>query len=262
MVEQGLPVPTPDFNTLFESAPGRYLVLTPDFVIIAASDAYLRATRTLRAAIVGKLVFDVFADNPVDSSANGINNMRASLERVRQYGVPDTMALQKHDIRRPLATDGDFEECFWRPINSPVFSPDNTLLYIVHRLEDMTEFVRQQRHNDDQERRNHGLLTRMTWMEGELNRTLQAAQVARHEAETQRERLYAVFMQAPAAISVVRGVDMVYEFANAAFHQLVGSNRPLVGKPLLEAIPDLDAGLYQILKRVYQTTTTVRTADT
>ena len=42
------PLPAPDFRVLFESAPGLYLVLTPDFKIVAASDAYLRATITAR----------------------------------------------------------------------------------------------------------------------------------------------------------------------------------------------------------------------
>jgi signal transduction histidine kinase len=59
-------------------------------------------------------------------------------------------------------------------------------------------------------------------------------------------------MQAPAAISVVRGNDMVCEFANLPFQQLVGNDRLLIGKPLLEAIPDLDANLNDILKRAYQ----------
>ena len=39
---------TPDFRTLFESAPGLYLVLTPDLKVVAACDAYLRATMTER----------------------------------------------------------------------------------------------------------------------------------------------------------------------------------------------------------------------
>jgi hypothetical protein len=39
-----------DFRTLFEAAPGLYLVLAPDpaLTILAASDAYLRATMTVR----------------------------------------------------------------------------------------------------------------------------------------------------------------------------------------------------------------------
>jgi hypothetical protein len=46
----------PDFRLLFESAPGLYLVLRPDadFTIVAVSDAYLEATLTQRAAIVGR----------------------------------------------------------------------------------------------------------------------------------------------------------------------------------------------------------------
>jgi len=32
-----VPSSDPDFQTLFESAPGLYLVLTPDFKIVAAS---------------------------------------------------------------------------------------------------------------------------------------------------------------------------------------------------------------------------------
>lgn len=41
--------PRPDFESLFESAPGLYLVLDPDLVIVAVSNAYLAATRTRRA---------------------------------------------------------------------------------------------------------------------------------------------------------------------------------------------------------------------
>ena len=36
------PLPAPDFRVPFESAPGLYLVRTPDFKIVAASDAYSR----------------------------------------------------------------------------------------------------------------------------------------------------------------------------------------------------------------------------
>ena len=48
------PHPAPDFRTLFESAPGLYLVLTPDLTIVAASDAYLHATMTKRAEVLGR----------------------------------------------------------------------------------------------------------------------------------------------------------------------------------------------------------------
>src|SRR5437867_9240641 len=90
-----------DFQALFESAPGLYLVLTPALTIVAVSDAYLRATMTQREAILGRQLFEVFPDNPADPAATGVRNLRASLERVLQQGVADTMAVQKYDIRRP-----------------------------------------------------------------------------------------------------------------------------------------------------------------
>src|SRR5688500_5397198 len=99
----------PDFRRLFESAPGNYLVLAPDLTIVAASDAYLRATMTTRESILGRGLFEVFPDNPDDPAATGVGNLRASLERVLRARAPDAMAVQKYDIRKPDASGG-FEE--------------------------------------------------------------------------------------------------------------------------------------------------------
>lgn len=134
-------VPAPDFRSLFEAVPGLYLVLAPDFTIVAASDAYLDATMTTRASILGRNIFDVFPDNPSEPGATGTRNLRASLVRVLEHRRPDTMAVQKYDIRRPDADGGGFEERYWSPINSPVLK-DGTVAYIIHRVEDVTEFVR------------------------------------------------------------------------------------------------------------------------
>src|SRR5439155_3517152 len=98
----------PDFRALFESAPGLYLVLTADLKIVAASDAYLRATMTKREEILGRGLFDVFPDNPDDPHATGVRNLRASLDRVFANRVPDTMPVQKYDIRRPESEGGAF----------------------------------------------------------------------------------------------------------------------------------------------------------
>src|SRR5262249_14378495 len=65
---------------LFESLPGLYLILTPELVIVTASDAYLKATMLRREQMVGRGLFDVFPDNPDDTGATGTSNLRASLE--------------------------------------------------------------------------------------------------------------------------------------------------------------------------------------
>ena len=139
-----IPTAGPDFRTLFESAPGLFLVLLPDpeFTIVAASDAYLRATLTEREQIVGRGLFEIFPDNPDDQSANATGNLRASLQRALASRAADTMAIQKYDIRRPESAGGGFAERFWSPVNSPVFAPSGEPLYLIHRVEDVTEYVR------------------------------------------------------------------------------------------------------------------------
>jgi signal transduction histidine kinase len=81
----------------------------------------------------------------------------------------------------------------------------------------------------------------------------QSRQAARREAELQRARLHALFMQAPAAIAVFRGPDLVYELANAGYQALVGANRPLVGRTVAEALPELDPRSLAILREVFST---------
>ena len=129
---------SPDFRALFESAPGLYLVLTPDLQIVGASDAYLRATMTTREQITGRYLFDIFPDNPDDKSPTGVKNLSASLRRVLETGSPDVMPIQKYDIRRPENQGGGFEERHWSAVNLPVFGGDGKLCYIIHAVEDMT----------------------------------------------------------------------------------------------------------------------------
>lgn len=135
---------TPDYKLLFESAPGLHLVLDPALVIVAVSNAYLKATMTERERILGRHIFDVFPDNPADPHATGVQNLSASLKRVVERRAADTMPVQKYDIRRPESEGGGFEERFWSPVNAPVLDPEGHLLFIVHRVEDVTEFVRLQ----------------------------------------------------------------------------------------------------------------------
>jgi signal transduction histidine kinase/ActR/RegA family two-component response regulator len=50
--------------------------------------------------------------------------------------------VQKYDIRRPAAEGGGFEVRYWSPRNLPVFDEHRELRWIIHRVEDVTEFVR------------------------------------------------------------------------------------------------------------------------
>jgi len=56
--------PSVDTLKALESAPGMFLVLTPDLYILTASDLFLEATENTRELIVGRHIFDAFPNNP------------------------------------------------------------------------------------------------------------------------------------------------------------------------------------------------------
>jgi PAS domain S-box-containing protein len=141
---------SPDFRALFEASPDLYLILDPTPRIVAVNDAYCRATMTVREQIVGRLLFDVFPDNPDDPAATGVSNLSASLEQVLTTRQPHTMALQRYDIARPEG--GAFEERFWSVVNRPVLDASGAVRWIIHRAEDATERVRMDADRQQSER--------------------------------------------------------------------------------------------------------------
>ena len=176
-----------DYRVLFESAPGLYLALNLDLVIVAASDAYLRATMTSRDGIIGRGIFEVFPDNPADPTATGARNLRASLTRVLWSGQADAMAVQQYDIARP--DGGGFEERHWSPVNLPVLAADGSLRYIIHSVEDVSEFLKREKVDDVQKRVTEELLTRTEKLGAEIYRRAQQLQEANDRLRLANEKL-------------------------------------------------------------------------
>src|SRR6267143_2386728 len=182
----------PDFRALFQSAPVLYLVLAPDLAILAVTDAYLHATMTRREDILGRGLFDVFPDNPNDPSATGVRNLHTSLQRVLQDKTSDAMAVQKYDIRKPESEGGGFEERYWSPVNSPVLGPGGKVLYIIHRVEDVTEFIRLKQQGLAQEKTTEELRTHAGQMEAEVyQRAAEVQEANRRLGATNQELLRA-----------------------------------------------------------------------
>ncbi|MBO0357797.1 PAS domain-containing protein [Hymenobacter sp. BT186] len=103
----------------------------------------------------------------------------------------------------------------------------------------------------------------------ELNNTLEnrvlvrtrQVQAAQQETERQRARLELFFRQAPAAICILDGPELVYELVNPRYQQLF-PGRELLGKPILEALPELTGlPVWQTLRQVYETGVTHEEKD-
>jgi signal transduction histidine kinase/CheY-like chemotaxis protein len=133
-----------DYKLIFESVPaGLYLIIDMEYNIVAVTDAYLEATFTERKNILGRYIFDVFPDNPINAKANGVNNLKQSFNHVVVFKETNIMPVQKYDIKKK--NSDEFEERYWSPMNSPIFNKNNDLIYIAHRVKDVTEFVHAQK---------------------------------------------------------------------------------------------------------------------
>ncbi|MET9388431.1 SpoIIE family protein phosphatase [Streptomyces sp. NPDC002928] len=186
-------MPGMDYAGLFAATPSPYLVLDPDLMIVEVNRAYLEATGRSRQDLIGQHIFDAFPDNPDDPEADGVRNLNASLHRVLASRAPDTMALQKYDIP-VMGRSGGFEERWWSPINTPILGPDGRVVWIIHRVEDVTAFVQARAAGDRPPSRQ---LTERDALEAELYaraRELQRLNEELRQAHT-RERQVAVTLQ-------------------------------------------------------------------
>jgi signal transduction histidine kinase len=81
-------------------------------------------------------------------------------------------------------------------------------------------------------------ITERKRMEAERELLLERERRAHAAVQAERQRLYGLFMQAPAVIAVSRGPDHVFEMANPAFRALSGGVDP-IGKSLREIRAEL-----------------------
>jgi PAS domain-containing protein len=116
------------------------LLLTPEFVVADANQAYLVATGRPRDELVGHNVFDAFPDNPEDPHSTGVQDSRESLDRVLKTGEPDVRSFQRYDVQVPGST-GAFAPRYWNAVNAPVFGSDGQIVLITHILEEITARV-------------------------------------------------------------------------------------------------------------------------
>jgi signal transduction histidine kinase len=126
---------------IFDSLPGCYLILLPDFprfTIYDANQAYLKATEKTEE-IIGKPLFEVFPDNPGDPEPTAVKNLTASLMAVLKTNRKHQMPIQRYDIR---AGDGNtFQMHYWKPVNLPVHDSSGKIVFIIHCVEDVTKLL-------------------------------------------------------------------------------------------------------------------------
>jgi PAS domain S-box-containing protein len=73
------------------------------------------------------------------------------------------------------------------------------------------------------------------------------------QAEAEKQKFEAIFVDSPACVALLRGPELIYEKANSRYRALMGF-RELIGKPVLEAVPELRQQEFPaLMKRVFET---------
>ncbi|RCJ18314.1 hypothetical protein A6770_07010 [Nostoc minutum NIES-26] len=269
-------VSTVNFQSLFESLPGAYLVLAPDspkFTIVAVSNTYLRTTNTRREEILGCGIFEIFPDNPDAPLATGAQNLRRSLFTVLQNQNADVMALQKYDIPRPESEGGGFEERYWSSVNSPVIEADNKVAYIIHRIEDVTEFVQLQQKHNEQDRENQALRVCTEQMAAEIYSRVQELKEVNRQRQAGKQAVAELDGTKTIFLNIETGqIQTVYEpkeqflildrewrytYVNDRVVEIVGKLREdLLGKSIWELFPELVGSEFytQVHRAVFEQT--------
>ncbi|RDV11961.1 PAS domain-containing protein [Pontibacter diazotrophicus] len=223
--------PAVPFHKVFETLPGLILLLSPDLVIEAATDAYLQATLTTRGEVVGKHVFEAFPDNPDGQAASSASHVGASFQQVISSGKPHKMGILQYDIPDP-DRPGGFIERYWSTTNTPVLGEQDEVLYIIHETTNVSDEERAKILLEQSRKREQGALA---------------------QAEQQRLRLERLLEQAPAAFAMLEGPELVYKVINNAYQQLF-PGRQMLHLPLFEALPELrDQPIYEIVQHVITT---------
>jgi PAS domain S-box-containing protein len=223
--------PGPEDLTIFEALPENYLLLSPSFTIIGASDSYLLTTAKDRQAIMGNYLFDVFPES-ADWAPEENGRIRESLEKVLKTRQRHELPVIRFDT--PAADgSGQLAERYWKTAHQPVLHGSGALKYIIQHTRDVTAEVIK---------------------ENALQASADTARAATLKAQLAAEQMQKLFHDIPAQIAIVRGPELVYDYINPQYKRELFPGRDVLGLPLLAALPEIEGQpIWDILQGVYQT---------
>ncbi|MDB5163440.1 MAG: stuC [Candidatus Saccharibacteria bacterium] len=131
-------IPAPNYKTVFESLPACHVLLSPGFVILAATASYCKATHTTPQQILNRNLFDIFPENAHTVEHPEGKNLAYSLKQVLRTKTAHALALQRYNLQVPSAKDSTTVERWWRLTNTPVLNLQQEIIYIISTVEDVT----------------------------------------------------------------------------------------------------------------------------
>ncbi len=214
----------PDFEQLFRSMPGQYMILDRDMVYVDANAAYCASVQQSLEAFIGRNVFEAFPP-----TGEGGRLIEESLRRVAVTGVAETLPLAAYPIPAP---SGGVMMKYWSCVHLPLFDAHGQVAYVVQNAVDVTELqqLKTIAYGPEPGAPATG--------ESDLFQRAQQITEANDHLAAETRGLRDLFMQAPGFMAVLTGPDLVFALANTAYQQLIG-HRQVMGRPLREALPEV-----------------------
>ncbi len=127
-----------DFQLLFESLTGFYLILSPSLNLLAISNGFVDSINIKKEDIIGKHLFDIDALLPNRNNENDFASYCSSLYFVLNNKTPHSIILKSNFNSN---SDSMVGKRFWRYRNTPVMNSSNNIEYITHFAEDVTDIL-------------------------------------------------------------------------------------------------------------------------
>ncbi|MDB5012025.1 MAG: hypothetical protein JWQ25_227 [Daejeonella sp.] len=257
----------PLFQALFNSPVPRIIVKTdaPSFTIVANNDAHKIATNLVGKDISGKSAWDVF--NPTVAGSDGGELLMQALNEAQQTKQTVLMPPFRYDILS--FDDRKMDVKWWQLEIMPVGNTNNSPEYLLATTYDITERMLKQVAIEEAQRKQQVLNDDFTVMNEELTATIEELRISQEELGTSNNTLEvqvefrtrqlalsevkfrSLVEQSPVAIALLKGPEHVVDSVNLAMLKLWDKTRSIVGKPIMDALPEMEGQPYpQILHDV------------
>ncbi|OON71037.1 PAS domain-containing protein [Hymenobacter sp. CRA2] len=257
-----------ELQRIFAQAPLALAVYQgPQHVVVLANEATAAIWGRPLTEVLHRPVFEVLPEAATQDVVDIFNNVLATGQR-----------YVAHEQATRINRHGREDTVYWSLVFEPQRSIDGRVTGIITVGTEITELVRARQqvqglnqnltaanwqlqaaheealaHNVELELMQERLRQLNTGLEVRVTHRTQEAQAARAEAEQARQRLEQLVMEAPAGICIYGGPELVYELVNPRYQQLLPGRR-LLGRPLLEAVPEIaEQPVYALLRKVYAT---------
>ncbi len=237
------------FRNYFRSS-NRSLIIKanpPHFTVVAVSSQHLILTHKLENEVLGNDFFGIFPGNSFrpDEKLQIMHSFSTVIQTKERHVLPHF----QYQIYTP--EDGGVSELqYWSNINDPLLDEHGNVAYIINTSTNITDIITG-RESVEKARQLEASLMREQQLNLQLNETRKSLEKLNNELEERvrartkelsesEARLRYMLADAPVAIAMMTGPQMIVEAANKKTLEAWGKTEQVIGKPLREALPELE----------------------